>query len=76
MSPGFPSESGSAAVILVSLGSALLSLLSGTKKQPKEKVFGTDIPRTSGGHLCGRPGSKTSGRPSKTWKNNKGARHP
>ena len=37
----------------------------GTKKQPKEKLFGPDIPRTSRSHPCGRPGSKTSGRPSK-----------
>ena len=29
--------------------------LSGTKKQPKEKVFGPDVPRTSRGHSCGRP---------------------
>ena len=39
------------------------------KKQPKEKVFGPDIPRTSRGHSCGRPGPKNSGRPSKPWKN-------
>ena len=40
---------------------------SGTmKKQPKEKVMGSDIPWTSWGHSCGRPASKTSGsRPSK-----------
>ena len=41
---------------------------SGTKKQPKAKVFGPDILRTSRGHSCGRPGSKTSGRPPKTLK--------
>ena len=39
------------------------------EKQSKEKVFGLDIPRTSRGHSCGRPGSKTSGRPSKPLKN-------
>ena len=39
------------------------------KKQPTEEVFGPDILRTSQDHSCGRPGSKTSGRPSKPWKN-------
>ena len=34
------------------------------KKRTKEKVFGADIPRTSGGRS-----PKTSGRPSKPWKN-------
>ena len=34
-------------------------------KQPKEKVFRPEIPRTSRGHACRYPGSKTSGRPSK-----------
>ena len=29
-----------------------------TKNQPKEEVFGTDIPRTSGGHSRGYPGPK------------------
>ena len=43
--------------------------ISGTKNQPKEKVFGTDIPRTSGGHSRGYPDRKLrSGRP-KSWKN-------
>ena len=42
--------------------------VSGTKKQPKEKVFRLDIPRTSWGRLRGRPGSKPSGRASKSWK--------
>ena len=42
---------------------------SGTKKQPKEKLFGPDIPRTSRDHSCGCSGSKTSGRSSKPWKN-------
>ena len=42
---------------------------SGTKKQPKERVLGPDIPRTSSGHSCGRPRSKSSGRPSNPWKN-------
>ena len=43
------------------------SLDLGTEKQPKEKVPGTDIPQTSRGHSCGRPGSKTLGRPLKPW---------
>ena len=30
---------------------------------------GADILRTSRGHSCGRPGSKTPGRPSEPWKN-------
>ena len=34
------------------------NLKSGTEKQPTGKVFGTDIPRTSGGHSGRRPGSK------------------
>ena len=42
---------------------------SGTKNQPKEEVFGTDIPRTSGGHSRGYPDPKLrSGRP-RSWKN-------
>ena len=40
-----------------------------TKNQPKEEVFGTDIPRASGGHSRGYPDRKLrSGRP-KSWKN-------
>ena len=40
-----------------------------TKNQPKEEVFGTDIPRTSRGHSRGYPDPKLrSGRP-KSWKN-------
>ena len=41
--------------------------VSEARKQPKERVFGPDIPRTSLGHSCGHPGSKASGRPSKPW---------
>ena len=41
--------------------------LSRTKNQPKEEVFGADIPRTSRGHSRGYPGPKLrSG--SKSWK--------
>ena len=45
---------------------------SGAKKQPcqpKEEVFGTDIPRTSRGHLRGYPGPKLRSGPSKPWSN-------
>ena len=56
---------------------ALNSLMSGsriawpylTKNQPKEEVFGTDIPRTSRGHSRGYPGPKLRSGPSKSWKN-------
>ena len=48
----------------------------GTKTQPNEKIFGADVPRTSGGHSGGRPGSKTSGRPSKRLKQTLRCRHP
>ena len=41
------------------------------KNQPKEEVFGTDIPRTSGGHLRGYPGPKLRSGQSKSWKKNK-----
>ena len=44
------------------------SLLSRTKNQPKEEVFGMDIPRTSGGHLRGYPGPKLRSGRSKSWK--------
>ena len=40
-----------------------------TKNQPKEEVFGTDAPRTSGGHLRGYPGPKLRSGWSKSWKN-------
>ena len=40
-----------------------------TKSQPKEEVFGTDIPRTSGGHSRGYPGPKLRSGGSKSWKN-------
>ena len=40
-----------------------------TKVQPKEEVFGTDFPRTSGGHSRGYPGPKLRSGPSKSWKN-------
>ena len=46
-------------------------LSSGTKNQPKEEVFGTDIPRTSGGHSRGHPGPKLRSGRSKSWKKNK-----
>ena len=36
--------------------------------QPKEKVFGPDIPWTSRGHSCRRPGSKSWGKSSKLLK--------
>ena len=42
---------------------------SGTKNQPKEEVFGPDIPWTSGGHSCGNPGPKLRSGPSKPWEN-------
>ena len=41
-----------------------LPLWSGTKNQPKEKVFGPDIPRTSGGHSRGYPGPNLRSGPS------------
>ena len=40
-----------------------------TKNQPKEEVFGPDIPRTSGGHSRGYPGPKLRSGRSKSWKN-------
>ena len=40
-----------------------------TKNQPKEEVFGTDIPRTSGGHSRGYPSPKLRSGRSKSWKN-------
>ena len=40
-----------------------------TKMQPKEEVFGADIPRTSGGHSRGYPGPKLRSGRSKSWKN-------
>ena len=43
--------------------------ISRTKNQPKEEVFGTDIPRTSGGHPRGYPGPKLRLGRSKSWKN-------
>ena len=43
--------------------------LSRTKNQPKEEVFGPDIPRTSGGHSRGYPGPKLRSGRSKSWKN-------
>ena len=41
--------------------------ISRTKNQPKEEVFGTDIPRTSGGHARSFPGPKLRSGPSKSW---------
>ena len=46
-----------------------LVLKSGTKKQPKEEVFGTGIPQTFGGHPRGYPGPKLRSGPSKPWEN-------
>ena len=43
--------------------------LSKTKIQPKEEVFGTDVPRTSGGHSRGYPDPKLRSGRSKSWKN-------
>ena len=40
-----------------------------TKNQPKEEVFGTDVPRTSRGHSRGYPGPKLRSGRSKSWKN-------
>ena len=40
-----------------------------TTNQPKEEVFGTDIPRTSVGHSRGYPGPKLRSGRSKSWKN-------
>ena len=45
------------------------SFFGSNKKLTKEKVFGKDIPQTSGSHSGGRRGSKTSDRPSKPWTN-------
>ena len=42
-----------------------------TKNQPKEEGFGTDIPRTSGGHSRGYPSPKLRSGFSKSWKKNK-----
>ena len=39
-----------------------------TKNQPKEEVFGADIPPTSGGHSPGCPGPKLRSGRSKSWK--------
>ena len=39
------------------------------KISPKEEVFGTDTPRTSGGHSRGYPGPKLQSGQSKSWKN-------
>ena len=39
------------------------------KISPKRKFFGTDIPRTSGGHSRGYPGPKLRSGRSKSWKN-------
>ena len=41
------------------------------KNQPKQEVFGTEIPRTSGGHSRGYPGPKLRSGRSKPWKINK-----
>ena len=40
-----------------------------TQNQPKEEVFGTDIPRTSGGHSRGYPGPRRRSGRSKSWRN-------
>ena len=51
-----------------SIARELMSMKPGTKNQPKEEVLGTDIQRTSGGHLRGHPGPKLRSGPSKYWK--------
>ena len=38
------------------------------KAQPEEEVFGTAIPRTSGGHLSEHAGQELRLGPSKLWK--------
>ena len=48
-----------------------LLYFSSTENQPKEEIFGTDIPRTSGGHSRGCPGPKTSARAAKILKKSK-----
>ena len=49
-----------------------------TKNQPNEEVFGTDIPRTSGGHSRGYRGPKLRSGRSKSWKKKQafGRGHP
>ena len=41
------------------------------ENQPKEEVFGMDIPRTSGGQSRGYPSPKRRSDRSKSWKKNK-----
>ena len=60
-------------MILVYLSvSSLRRIVSKAKNQPKEEVFGTDIPRTSGGHSrryrIRYPGPKLWSGRSKSWK--------
>ena len=56
-------------VLLVEVLGPSRGFVSRTNNQPKEEVFGTDIPRTSGGHSRGCPGPKLRSGRSKTWKN-------
>ena len=46
-----------------------LRFYSRTENQPKEEVFGPDIPQTSGGHSRGYPSPKLRSGRSKSWKN-------
>ena len=55
--------------IKIKLRYSSLMYLSRTKNQPKEEVFGTDIPRTTRGHSRGYPGPKLRSGQSKSWKN-------
>ena len=50
-------------------GLGVFKQTSRTKNQPKDEVFGTDIPRTSGGHSCGYPDPKLRSGRSESWKN-------
>ena len=56
-------------VLLLTVGVFLLTVLLRTKNHPREEVFGTDTPRTSGGHSRGYPGPKLRSGQSKSWKN-------
>ena len=50
-------------------GTQFRSVFQERKISPKRKFFGTDAPRTSGGHLRGYPGPKLRSGWSKSWKN-------
>ena len=53
----------------VCVSGLLMCNISRAKNQPKEAVFGTDIPRTSGGHSRGYPDPKLRSGWPKSWKN-------